>query len=603
MKMATSISILVRLLFIAVLFLSHVPFQLVNASAGVFDSLYDFESESSYIKEEDEDLGRSESEPEKANEVSRSTQYRIDLIANPPRGGTAINLATNSTVIWSEAGMGFGNVTAVPNTGYHFVEWEVVSGPVSLLSPTNLFPGLIMGAGNSVVQAMFAPLQGGDIIVKHEDTKGNKLVEDEILTGLFDEEYLTEPLTKDGWNVSRIPDNASGTFTQEEQVVRYLYEMYEPQQNLWGTVPWSYDDETESIILYGGIAGSVTEAPWRMYNSVKQITIEKPVSLPENSSSLFHSLNDLETIEHAENLDVSNVASMYNMFGGARSIKHLDVSRWDTSNVRDMGFMFNQMYSLKELDVSNWDTSQVTNMRSMFQNANSLTTLDVSRWNTSQIRDMGFMFNQMHSLKELDVSNWDTSQVTNMRSMFQNANSLTTLDISRWNTSQIRDMGFMFNQMHSLKELDVSNWDTSQVTNMGMMFNNVNSLTTLDVSEWATSNVRDMGFMFNQMHSLKELDVGNWDTSQVTNMRTMFQNANSLTTLDVSSWDTSQITDMGFMFNQTRSLKELDMSNWDTSQVTNMQSMFGNTNALNRITLGEQSIFSAAAKLTSNPKY
>lgn len=259
MKMATSISILVRLLFIAVLFLSHVPFQLVNASAGVFDSLYDFESESSYIKEEDEDLGRSESEPEKANEVSRSTQYRIDLIANPPRGGTAINLATNSTVIWSEAGMGFGNVTAVPNTGYHFVEWEVVSGPVSLLSPTNLFPGLIMGAGNSVVQAMFAPLQGGDIIVKHEDTKGNKLVEDEILTGLFDEEYLTEPLTKEGWNVSRIPDNASGTFTQEEQVVRYLYEMYEPQQNLWGTVPWSYDDETESIILYGADRHSATE--------------------------------------------------------------------------------------------------------------------------------------------------------------------------------------------------------------------------------------------------------------------------------------------------------------------------------------------------------
>ena len=483
MKRVISIGFLGRFLLITILFLSHVPFQLVNASTEVFDSLNDFESESSNIKEGEEELDESESEPEKANEGSRSTQYRIDLIANPPRGGTAINLATNSTVIWGDVGMGFGNVTAIPNTGYHFVEWEVVSGPVNLLSPTNLFPALIMGAGNSVVQAMFAPVQGGNIIVKHEDAEGNKLVEDEILAGLFDEEYSTEALTIEGWNVSRIPSNASGTFTQEEQVVLYLYERYEPQQNLWGTVPWEYDEEAESIILYGGIAGSVTEAPWRTYTSVKQITIENIVVLPENSRGLFSSLNNLETIEHAENLDVSNVENMYNMFGAARSIKHLDVSRWDTSNVRDMSFMFNQTQLLKELDVSNWDTSQVTNMQAMFQTAESLTTLDVSSWNTSQVTDMGFMFNQMQSLKELDAGNWDTSQVTNMRMIFNNANSLTTLDVSRWNTSQITDMGFMFNQMRSLKELDMSNWDTSQVTNMQSMFGNTNALNRITLGE------------------------------------------------------------------------------------------------------------------------
>ncbi|MGH1812107.1 BspA family leucine-rich repeat surface protein, partial [Enterococcus entomosocium] len=483
MKRVISIGFLGRFLLITVLFLSHVPFQLVDASTEVFDSLNDFESESSNIKEGEEELDESESEPEKANEGSRSTQYRIDLIANPPRGGTAINLATNSTVIWGDVGMGFGNVTAIPNTGYHFVEWEVVSGPVNLLSPTNLFPALIMGAGNSVVQAMFAPLQGGDIIVKHEDAEGNKLVEDEILTGLFDEEYSTEALTIEGWNVSRIPNNASGTFTQEEQVVLYLYERYEPQQNLWGTVPWEYDEEAESIILYGGIAGSVTEAPWRTYTSLKQITIENIVALPGNSRGLFSSLNNLETIEHAENLDVSNVEDMHNMFGAARSIKQLDVSRWDTSNVRDMSFMFNQTQLLKELDVSNWDTSQVTNMRAMFQLAESLTTLDVSSWNTSQITDMSFMFSQTRSLKELDVNNWDTSQVTNMGMMFNNANSLTTLDVSRWNTSQITDMSFMFNQMRSLKELDMSNWDTSQVTNMQSMFGNTNALNRITLGE------------------------------------------------------------------------------------------------------------------------
>ncbi|EPH61478.1 bacterial surface protein 26-residue PARCEL repeat-containing domain protein, partial [Enterococcus faecium 13.SD.W.09] len=199
---------------------------------------------------------------------------------------------------------------------------------------------------------------------------------------------------------------------------------------------------------------------------------------------------------------------------------------------------------------------------------------NADKFDVSQVTDMRFMFSQVRALNILDVSSWDTSQVTNMRAMFQNANSLKKIDVSNWDTSQVTDMAFMFTEASDLEEIDVSNWNTSSLLSTQTMFNNVN---------------------------LEEIDVSNWDTSQVTNMRTMFQNANSLKKIDVSNWDTSQVTDMAFMFTEASDLEEIDVSNWNTSQVTNMQSMFGNTNTLNRITLGEQSIFSAAANLPAIP--
>ncbi|XUD50471.1 hypothetical protein IGJ74_003469 [Enterococcus sp. AZ009] len=324
----------------------------------------------------------------------------------------------------------------------------------------------------------------------------------------------------------------------------YTWEIFE----MWGSVPWLYDGISETIILYGGEAGAVATAPWKTYPSVKKILVNDCVTLPRNSSFLFDGLAELESIENADKFDVSQVT--------------------------DMRFMFSQVRALNILDVSSWDTSQVTNMRAMFQNANALKKIDVSNWDTSQVTDMAFMFTQASDLEEIDVSNWNTSSLLSTQTMFNNVN---------------------------LEEIDVSNWDTSQVTNMRTMFQNANALKKIDVSNWDTSQVTDMAFMFAQASDLEEIDVSNWDTSQVTNMRTMFQNANALKKIDVSNWDTSQVTDMAFMFTNASDLEEIDVSNWNTSQVTNMQSMFGNTNTLNRITLGEQSIFSAAANLPAIP--
>jgi|GEM_PF-1482595 len=381
------------------------------------------------------------------------------------------------------------------------------------------------------------------------------------------------------------------------------------ESGVWGTVPWTWNEETKTIELEAGNASTVATAPWKTYTSVSNIIVNDTVVLPEDCALLFSGITGLINVENSENFDTSNVTSMNRMFQGASNLTEIDVSRWDTSNVIDMSYMFDYAsgltkldvsswntsnvidmsymfyatHSLTELNVSNWNTSSVTSMNRMFQGASSLIELDVSSWDTSSVTNMRGMFNSASGLTELDVSNWDTTNVTNMSYMFNSAVSLTKLNVSSWDTASVKDMNSMFYATNSLAELNVSSWNTSSVTSMNRMFEGASSLTELDVSSWDTSTVTNMRGMFHSASGLTELDVLNWNTASVTNMSYMFSSAKSLTKLDVSSWDTSRVTDMSYMFQSASSLTELDISNWDTTSVTNMGYMFEDAGSLTEI--------------------
>lgn len=451
MNINTISRIVGKLLLIMVLLLPQLPFQLTYA--------HDYSSSSdnhevaaiTEYPEKQEESGKKESE-----EVSnRATEYRLELVASPLAGGNPRRTdSSGSNVVWLQVGQSMGNMHAFPNPGYRFLRWEVVSGPIFIFSPN--IPDLAVSqseAGNSVIHAVYESVPGGNITVKHEDEEGNQLANPSVLTGLVDQTYTTEALSISGWQLSKTPENASGTFRVEEQTVVYTYE---PEQNLWGTVPWSYEEGTETITLYGGEAGEVADAPWKTYSSVKQIIVEDQVILPENSERLFSSLRNLEVIENIDRLNVSNVENMMNMFSNASS--------------------------LRELDLLNWDTSNVINMSGMFSFTTSLIELDLNNWNMSNVTDISYMFNGTSSLKTLHVCDWDTSNVTTMSGMFQNANSLIELDISSWNTSALFSTMFMFNGANSLTKLDISNWNTASLILVVAMFNNT-SLKTIVLGE------------------------------------------------------------------------------------------------------------------------
>ena len=59
-----------------------------------------------------------------------------------------------------------------------------------------------------------------------------------------------------------------------------------------------------------------------------------------DSSTDYYCLTKLTTIEGMENLNTSNVTSMYYTFFRCGALKSLDLSTFDTSNVEDMEYMF-----------------------------------------------------------------------------------------------------------------------------------------------------------------------------------------------------------------------------------------------------------------------
>ncbi|MEO2550358.1 BspA family leucine-rich repeat surface protein, partial [Enterococcus casseliflavus] len=405
-------------------------------------------------------------------------------------------------------------------------------------------------------------------------------------------------------------------------------------EGVWGTVPWTWDEETKTIVLEEGNAGTVATAPWKTYTSVTQIVVKAPVLLPVNSAVLFSDLSELMIIENGNNFNTSQVTTMASMFARLPKLKKVDVSNWDTSKVTNMFAMFRYAYGLEELDVSNWDTSNVTNMAEMFRELDNpaspvtpLTVLDVSKWKTGNVTDMRYMFEGKKNLTSLDVSNWNVSKVERMDGMFAGGfnrgnSSLSQLDVSNWNVSNVTNMNWMFENLPHLEDLDVSNWNTENVTSMLSMFRNASRLTSLDTSNWKTNKVTNMSYMFSGVRVPTEFSVSNWDTSSVTNMRNMFASTHSLTSLDVSNWNTENVTDIREMFQYTRALKNLDLSNWNTAKVTNMwwmfresaiekldlsnfdtsivesmAQMFLDAKQLNELVVGERSIFSTSTRL------
>jgi surface protein len=121
---------------------------------------------------------------------------------------------------------------------------------------------------------------------------------------------------------------------------------------VWGTVPWTYDLVSSTIVLRGGEVGLTGLAPWKTYTDVEQIILEDRVILNSSATSLFSGLTQLKNIQGIEKFDTANVTNMNSMFQGASSITELDLSQWDMSNVTSTTTMFAEMSNLKKLDIS-----------------------------------------------------------------------------------------------------------------------------------------------------------------------------------------------------------------------------------------------------------
>ena len=220
---------------------------------------------------------------------------------------------------------------------------------------------------------------------------------------------------------------------------------------------------------------------------------------------LFYRLSNLKTIEGIENMDTSQVESMYHFFLGCWNLESVDLSHFNTSKVTNMNGMFGQCYKLTSIDVSHLDTSKVTNMVSMFENCTALTSIDISTFDTSSNPFIGGMFKSCTNLKNINFGNIDFSKVTSLNSLFESCTSLETVDLSVFRNAKPTNLSNMFKNCSSLKNVNLDMLNTSETTDIGEMFYGCSSLETLDLSSFDTHKVTRMYQMMQNCSNLRTI--------------------------------------------------------------------------------------------------
>ncbi|EHB5187445.1 class 1 internalin InlJ [Listeria monocytogenes] len=82
--------------------------------------------------------------------------------------------------------------------------------------------GAIVGTVTTPFEAS-QPIKGEDVTVHYLDDKGEKLADDEVLSGNLDDPYASSAKDIPDYTLTTTPDNATGTFTTTSQSVTYVY--------------------------------------------------------------------------------------------------------------------------------------------------------------------------------------------------------------------------------------------------------------------------------------------------------------------------------------------------------------------------------------------
>lgn len=211
-----------------------------------------------------------------------------------------------------------------------------------------------------------------------------------------------------------------------------------------------------------------------------QITAINLVSCPSSVVSferLIGSSNNMPnyctTVDIAETFDSSSVTTMYRMFQGHARLETLTgLENLDVSSVTNMDNMFaNMEYRTNGLDLpSSWETVSLTDMYSMFARCDRISHVDISFFDLSNLTTMAYMFNRVgQNVKTNYVYLPAYAPAANMAGLFSSA-SITCLN--RLDTTAATDRSGMFNnatidQPDATAQADLADADGASWVNPG----------------------------------------------------------------------------------------------------------------------------------------
>ncbi|MBQ3919671.1 MAG: BspA family leucine-rich repeat surface protein, partial [Oscillospiraceae bacterium] len=350
--------------------------------------------------------------------------------------------------------------------------------------------------------------------------------------------------------------------------------------------------------------------------AVKKAVIRSDTTASISLKSAFSDFYNLESVEHLNYLDTSDVTDMRYMFEDCRSLTKLEFGSFGTKNLQSMSYMFSYCYKLEELDIYSFDMSNVLNTADMFSYCSKLSSLCLpigfqvtEDMKLHNIPDSGSTYTgdilgwAKYSSNTIvggsgkyavftSVGGWYEFRKLQWYEWNENTHTLTLKgqlpDAGPWIGEGSESHYWNFAEMAGLYWSDYSNIEkviikpnTKAGTSLAHAFENFKNLTEIQgLANLDTSATEDMGYMFRGCFSLTSLDLSKFNTAKVKDMGRMFYSCFSLTSLDLSAFNTAKVKDMACMFYECESLTSLILPDSDISACDYMDHIFKGCKAL-----------------------
>lgn len=174
----------------------------------------------------------------------------------------------------------------------------------------------------------------------------------------------------------------------------------------------------------------------------------------------------------------------------------------------DSSNLFNGKSKLKSINFDNMDFSEVKTVYRAFYGCSSLTDLDLSTINLNKIIDSSYLCYGCTGLKKINLGEWNTPINENMSYMFYNNSSLETIEVTKWNVPLNKNLSYLFYNCTNIESINMLGLKTENVVNMAYEFYKCSSLQNLDLSEYDTNNVTSYKSMFEGCTGLNYIKYG-----------------------------------------------------------------------------------------------
>lgn len=148
------------------------------------------------------------------------------------------------------------------------------------------------------------------------------------------------------------------------------------------------DKSTYSDAMSVGPFTLMDQVPWHEYNeTIVSVVFDESFANCTSITSTalwFAGMSHLDTFIGLENLNTSDVTSMYGMFWQCSALTTLNLSSFFTQSVTNMGNMFAGCRALTTITVSSgWTTSNVAESNEMFEGCTSLVGRNGTTYNSN----------------------------------------------------------------------------------------------------------------------------------------------------------------------------------------------------------------------------